>query len=57
MSPKPGTAGLAGRRKIAMAGKNGIRLATVSMSMRMRPELLRQRRDLFEDMHGFSNNT
>mmetsp|Transcript_47701 Transcript_47701/g.104049 ORF Transcript_47701/g.104049 Transcript_47701/m.104049 type:complete len:210 (-) Transcript_47701:1023-1652(-) len=37
MIQKPGTAGLAGIRKIAMAGKNGTRLA-VSMSMRrMRP--------------------
>jgi len=45
MIQKPGTAGLAGIRKIAMAGKNGTRLA-VSMSMRrMRPELFVFARD------------
>ena len=45
MIQKPGTAGLAGIRKIAMAGKNGTRLA-VSMSMRrMRPELFLFARD------------
>ena len=45
MIQKPGTDGLAGIRKIAMAGKNGTRLA-VSMSMRrMRPELFVFTRD------------